>query len=330
MAGDTVFLTGGSGFLGAHVARALLASGHRVRALVRSEAGRARLPEGCEPVDGTLERPGALVRDLDGCRYLVHVAAVYSFGPRLREQIELVNVRGTAGLLEAARRAGVERAVVTSSSAAAGPARGSRPAVEEDWADATAGGHGAYHGSKLRQERAALAARLPVVTVLPTAPVGAGDWRPTPTGRMVLDYMRGRMFAYLPGGMNVVSAADAALGHVLALDAGTPGHRYLLGGENLTLLEIFQALAEITGVPAPARELPSWVAQLTGHLDAWRCRLTGREEPSVPLEGVDMGRRLMWVSSDRARVELGYAPRQTAAEALQQAVDWFRAHGYPA
>ena len=319
MSGDAVFLTGGSGFVGAHVATALLENGYEVRALVRSEAAVRRLPAGCAVVRGDVGTPGELVRDIDGCRYLVHTAAVYTFDRRRRAEIELINVRGTAGLLEAARLAGVERALVTSSSATVGPVREDRPADDRDWADATPGPHGRYHESKLRQERAAAAARLPVVTVLPTTPIGPGDWRPTPTGQMVVDYMRGRMFGYLSGGMNVVAVEDVAAGHVLALRGGVPGRRYLLGGENLSLLGIFERLALVTGVPAPRRRLPFWLAKTAGHL-----------LPRVPLEGVEMGRERMWVDWGRVRLELGYEPRHNATEALAGAVRWYREHGYAA
>src|SRR5215471_6010611 len=183
-----VFLTGATGFVGGHVLRALLEGGHEVRALVRGPVSRFADLSGASPVAGDLERPGELVAAMRGCQALVHVAARYSFAPVDRPALRRVNVLGTAGLLEAARLAGVERAVVTSSSAAVGPAHGGRPATEADW-DAGAGSS-AYHRSKVEQERAALAAQLPVVRVLPTAPVGPGDWRPTPTGQLVLDFPR--------------------------------------------------------------------------------------------------------------------------------------------
>jgi dihydroflavonol-4-reductase len=189
---DEVFLTGATGFVGSHVLHALLAAGYHVRALVRPASRPLPLLEGCTVVEGDLLRPGELIPHLAGCRYLVHTAALYSFSPGAREQMFATNVSGSAGILEAAERAGIERSVVTSSSSTVGPSHGSRPATEDDWDVET--GSSAYHLSKLQQARIALAARNPVVLVLPTAPVGPGDWKPTPTGKMVEDFMRGRMF----------------------------------------------------------------------------------------------------------------------------------------
>lgn len=329
MEGAVVFLTGASGFLGRHVALALAESGYGMRCLVRTEAAEARLPAGCEPARGDLRRPGELVPLLRGCRYLVHTAALYSFSPRDRGMISRVNVTGTAGLLEAARRAGVEKAVVTSSSATVGPARPGRPATEE----ATAGsGHGAsaYHDSKLAQERVARAARLPTVLVLPTMPVGPGDRRPTPTGRMVLDAMRGRIPAYLPGGANLVAVEDAARAHVLALQRGGPGTRYLVGGENLSLREILDMVAEAAGRRGPRFRMPYAAALALGWADEGRCRAGLGRRPMVPLEGVRMGRELMHVSCEKAVVELGYRPRVAAREAVRRAVAWYREEGMAA
>ena len=176
---------------------------------------------GLEVVGGDVRDGGALVPQMRGCRYLVHVAATYSFAPQDRREMEEVNVAGTRSLLEAARITGIEKAVVTSSSATVGPLRGGRLATELDWAEVD--GASGYHASKVRQERAALRANLPVVTVLPTAPIGPGDARPTPTGQMVLDVMRGRIPAYVDLAMNLVAVEDAGRAHVLALQRGRPG-----------------------------------------------------------------------------------------------------------
>ncbi|MGH2442263.1 MAG: NAD-dependent epimerase/dehydratase family protein [Chloroflexota bacterium] len=321
--GDAVFLTGASGFVGGHVLRALLDAGYRVHALVRP-GNRLRLEPGVTPVTGDLTATGILVRHLDACRYLVHVAARYTFAPAQREAIHKINVQGTRGLLEAARIAGIEKAVVTSSSATVGPARNGRPATEEHWAlDHDSAG---YHRSKILQERVALAAQLPVVLVLPTMPIGARDWKPTPTGKLIVDFMRGRIFAFLDGGMNVVPVEDAAQAHVLALQHGEPGERYLAGGENLTMADLWERLATICNRKAPTRRIPYSVALGLGWADELRCRsLSG--DPLVPLEGVRMARDTMWASSLKAEKELGY--RSTPVDAaLGRAVNWYRLHGY--
>ncbi|HEU5424731.1 MAG TPA: NAD-dependent epimerase/dehydratase family protein [Nitrolancea sp.] len=322
MSGATVFLTGATGFVGGHVARALLDAGYDVRALVRP--GSRKPPElaGCDWVEGDLRRPGELARQIAGSRFLVHVAACYSFAPARRREIWDTNVSGTAGLLEAARLAGVERAVVTSSSATVGPARDGRPATEADHADPS-GAVSVYHHSKIAQERAALASQLPVVVVLPTTPVGPGDRRPTPTGKLIVDFMRGRMFGYVPGGMNLVPVEDVARAHVLALARGRPGERYLLGGDNLTFAEIWATLAELCGRPAPRLRVPYGLALTLGWADELRCRARPGQEPLVPLEGVAMSRHYMFASSDKAGAELGFAPGSSRA-ALARAVAWFR------
>jgi dihydroflavonol-4-reductase len=274
---------------------------------------------------------------MEGCRYLVHVAALYSFSPGQRDGIWATNVRGSAGLLEAARIAGIERAVVTSSSATVGPARGDRPATEEDWADETdipRVSLSGYHHSKLEQERVALAAQVPAVLLLPTTPIGPGDWKPTPTGKMVVDFMGGRIFASLEGGLNVVPVEDVAQAHVLALQHGRERERYLLGGENLSLADLWSRLARICGRKPPTYRIPYHLALALGWADEIRCRLSARTgsgsaAPLVPLEGVHMARHRMYVSSEKARTELGYSPTSVDA-ALERAVRWYRDHGYAA
>jgi dihydroflavonol-4-reductase len=316
-----VFLTGATGFVGGHVLNALLDAGYPVRALVRGMP--ERWPEGMTPVVGDLRQPGELARPMEGCRYLVHVAALYSFAPRDRALVRKVNVDGCAGLLEAARVAGVEKAVVTSSSAAVGPARDGRPATELD--HPAPGHHGGYHGSKVEQEAVALAARVPVVLVLPTAPVGPGDAKPTPTGGIILDFLRGRMPATVRGGMNLVPVEDVARGHVLALEKGWPGDRYLLGGENLTMDDIFAKLSAASGRRPPRVHLPHRLVLSLAWLDELRCRATGAT-PRVPLEGARMSRELMYAHSGKAARELGWWPGPVDA-ALQRAVDWYRDAG---
>jgi dihydroflavonol-4-reductase len=281
-------------------------------------------------VRGDLSAPGALVRALAGCRYLVHVAALYSFAPDQGQALAAINVRGTKGILQAAAMAGVERAVVTSSSATVGPSHGDHPATEEDWAADEQGSP--YHSSKLQQERMALAAPLPVVVVLPTAPVGPGDWKPTPTGKMIVDFINGRIFGSLGGGMNVVAVEDVAGAHVAALQRGRAQRRYLIGGENLTLVQLWEALAAISGRKAPRFRVPYGVALAFSFADELRFRLLGRgtggmDAPLAPVEGVRMGRHSMFVRCDRAMQELGYHPG-SAQEALERAVRWYYDNGY--
>lgn len=329
-AGDVVFLTGASGFVGSHVLHALLAAQYRVRVLLRP-GSRALAPlEGCTIVRGDLLRPGELVQHMTGCRYLVHVAALYSFSPGMREQMFATNVRGCAGLLEAARVAGIERAVVTSSSSTVGPSYGGRLATEHDWDRED--GSSAYHHSKLQQARVALAAQVPVVLILPTAPVGPGDWKPTPTGKMVADFMRGRIFATLDGGLNIVAVEDVARAHVLALQAGRLWERYLIGGENMSLAQFWQRLALICGRAAPTRRIPFPLALALGQADEWRCRIWrhgsgGMAAPLIPLEGVRMARHRMYASSAKAQSELGYEATSVTT-ALERAVRWYRDNGY--
>lgn len=319
-----VFLTGASGFVGSHVLRVLLARGYRVRALVRAPEA---LPSGVVHVRGDLRAPAALVPALRDCRYLVHTAALYSFSPRDETTIAEVNVRGTQGLLEAARIAGIGRCVVTSSSSALAPATASRPVTERSWAEAQPGAV-TYHSSKLLQERAALSATIPVITVLPTAPIGPGDHRPTPTGRIIVDLLRGRMPATLRGGMNVVAVEDVAAAHVLALERGALRQRYILGGVNLSLAELWRLIARAAGQPARVVPLPYMVAAVAAHLDDLRVRLIGGT-PAVPVEGVHMGHLDMYSSSAKAIDELGYRP-SSAGAAIDRAVRWYREHGYAA
>lgn len=313
-------MTGATGFVGGHVLDALLDAGYPVRALVRGMPERWPRREGMTPVVGDLLQPGELARAMEGCRYLVHVAALYSFAPRDRELVERVNVDGCAGLLEAARVAGLEKAVVTSSSATVGPVRNWQPATELDH---RRDGHGrGYHASKVEQEVVALAARLPVVLVLPTAPVGPGDARPTPTGGIILEFLRGRMPASVGGGMNLVPVEDVARGHVLALEKGWPGERYLLGGENLLLDEIFARLSAISGRSAPRVHLPHGLVLTLALLDEYLCQVTGGT-PRIPLEGARMSSELMYASSDKAARELGWWP-SPVNDALRRATEWYR------
>lgn len=317
-----VFLTGATGFIGSHVLRALRDAGYSVRALARP--GSHLTPDvGTEVVAGDVLRSGELVPLLEGCDALIHVAGAYSFAPRDRSRLRAVNVGGTRGILEAARIAGVRRAVVTSSSSTVGPMRNGRPATEADWAADER--HSAYHASKIEQERAALAARVAPVLVLPTAPVGAGDHRPTPTGAMVLDFLRGRMVGAVDGGLNLVDVEDVAIAHVRALERGRPRERYLVGGENLDLIEVWRLLAGICDRRAPRLRVPYSVALAAGWADELRCRLLANARPVAPLEGARMARHRYFIDDSKARRELLHNPRPVV-EALERAVAWYRAN----
>jgi dihydroflavonol-4-reductase len=311
--GDRVFLTGATGFVGAHVLRELAAAGYEVRALARPPHPQifAAAPDGpgVEWVAGDLRNVGGFADALAGCRYLVHCAALYSFAPRDRGDLQAVNVAGTESLMSAAHLAGVERVVLTSSAATASHART------------------AYHRSKLEQERAAFASRVAVVALLPTAPVGPGDHKPTPTGKLVLDFALGKIVAKAPGhgGMNLVAVEDVARVHVAALERGRAGERYVIGGENLTMDEIWELLSGITGRPVPRWRAPYALALAAAYLDEVRCRITGTT-PEIPLEGARISRERMYADSSQARDELDYQPTPVRA-ALERAVAWYREAG---
>lgn len=318
-------VTGASGFLGWHVAQALLRRGIPVRAFVRR-------PEAVTDVDaelvaGDLRDADAVRRAVTGCSLVFHVAADYRLWVRNPREMYESNVGGTRHVLEAARRAGVERVVYTSTVGCIGFVKGGLG--DEMTPVSLAGMTGHYKRSKWLAEQEALAAAragLPVVIVNPTAPVGAHDVKPTPTGRTILDFLLGRMPAYVDTGLNLVDAADAAEGHWLACERGRAGERYILGSENLTLKRIFEILSRLTGRPAPRLRLPWAAAFAAAAADTLRARLTG-SPPRAPLDAVRMARKKMWVSCAKAERELGFraAPAETA---LRHAVEWFQAHGY--
>ena len=325
-----VLVTGATGFVGWHVARNLLARGQKVRALVRDAARSARPLaelEGIETAAGDLRDEDSLARATAGCGVVYHVAADYRLWAPRRDVQEMYrsNVDGTRNVLAAAQRAGVERVVYTSTVGCIGMGTAGELG-SEDTPVSIDEMQGPYKRSKFLAEEIALGSDLPVVIVNPTAPVGDHDFRPTPTGRIVVDFLRGAMPAFLDTGLNVVYAGDVAEGHVLACERGRSGERYILGGENLTLQQIFAKLQEVTGKPAPKTRIPYAVAYAAGVVSTGWAAVTGRE-PRAPLDGVRMARKKMWVRHDKAARELGYSARP-AVEALRRAAEWFEANGY--
>ena len=318
-------VTGASGFLGWHIARLLLDRGHHVRALCRETSVIRELQ--VERVTGDLRDPASLARAVAGCGLVFHAAADYRLWSRHPETLYQTNVDGTRNLLEAAQSAGVERIVYTSTVGCIGiPKNGvgdeTTPVCLNDM-------EGHYKRSKWLAEQIALekaAQGLPVVIVNPTAPVGDHDWRPTPTGKTIVDFLRGRIPAFIDTGLNLVDARDIARGHLLAAELGRPGHRYILGRENLTLAQILERLAAISGRKPPTTRIPYAVAFLSGIVSTTWAGVTGNE-PLAPLEGVRMARKKMWVSPHKSVRELGFEPGPVD-EALRRAVQWFQANGY--
>jgi dihydroflavonol-4-reductase len=317
-----VLVTGASGFLGWHVARLLEERGYRVRALARPESRVTGLD--AEIASGDLREPDSLSRAMAGCGLAFHVAADYRLWARKPAELYQSNVDGTRNLLEAARRAGVERVVYTSTVGTIGIPQGSLG--DEQTPVSLADMAGAYKRTKFLAEQVALkyaATGLPVVIVNPTAPVGDHDVKPTPTGQTIVDFLNGRLPAFIDTGLNIVDARDVAEGHLLALKRGRPGERYILGSENLTLAQILGALARITGRKAPATRLPYAVAYCAGVCSTVWAEMTGMP-PRVPIDAVRMARQKMWVTHAKSQRELGFQPR-SAEDALRKAVEWFSA-----
>jgi dihydroflavonol-4-reductase len=325
----TALVTGGTGFVGAHLVRALLREGETVRCLVRPGSDRRNLAGlAVEVVEGDITDPASTARAVRGCDAVFHAAAAYSLWVRDRAAMYRANVGGTRTVLAAAGEAGAKRIVYTSTVGALGNPGDGRPGTE-DTPVTLAEMVGHYKRSKFlaEQEASRLArAGLPVVIVNPTAPVGAYDVKPTPTGQMIVDFLRGRMRGVLRTGLNLIAAADVAAGHLLAAERGKAGERYILGHANLMLEEIFALLSRLTGIPAPRLRIPYGVAFAAALAAEAVSRLTGRS-PGIPLTGVRMARKVMFFDSAKAVRELGL-PRTPVEEALREAVDWFTAHGY--
>jgi dihydroflavonol-4-reductase len=303
----------------------LLARGEKVRALVRDK-NRVRELD-AEIVVGDLRDRESLERAVAGCAVVYHVAADYRLWAKDPMELYRSNVEGTRNLLAAARDAGVERVIYTSTVGCIGVPDG-KPG-DESTEVSLEEMSGAYKRSKFQAEQVALEfarAGLPVIIVNPTAPIGDHDFKPTPTGKIVVDYLKGQIPAFIDTGLNLVDAEDTAEGHLLACERGASGERYILGCENLTLEQILARLAAISGGTAPRWRIPYVVAYAAGLASTGWANLTG-QEPRAPLDAVKMARKKMFVSPDKARRELGFNPRPIDG-ALKRAVDWFRANGY--
>lgn len=321
-------VTGATGFVGWHVARLLIERGQRVRALVR---GKGRVPElEVEEFEGDLRDPDSLLRAAEGCETVYHVAADYRLWSKHPEDLYRSNVGGTRNMLNAAEAAGVDRVVYTSTVGCIGipPGEDGRPGIGDENTlvseDAMAG---TYKRSKFLAEKVAMdfaTAGLPVVIVNPTAPMGDHDFKPTPTGAIIRDFLRGAMPAYIDTGLNVVNVRDVAMGHILACERGEPGERYILGCENMALGQILREVGHLTGKRAPRLKLPYAVAWTAGMVTTALAYATGIP-PRAPMEAVRMAKKKMWVSHAKAEEKLGYAP-SSPATAFMDAIAWFGAH----
>jgi dihydroflavonol-4-reductase len=323
-------VTGGTGFVGANVVRALLKRGVEVRALVRPRSDTGNLDSlEVELVAGDLRDRGSLEAALDGCDMLYHVAAMYALWARNPREIYDSNVTGTINILEAAGQAGVQKIVYTSSVATIGLPKDGTPGTEEvplPPEDMVSD----YKRSKYLAEQEVLkyAQRgLPVVIVNPSFPVGAWDVKPTPSGQIIVNFLRGKIPAYVDTGLNVVDVEDVALGHVLAAERGRIGERYILGHTNLTLPELFQLLAQVSGMNAPRIRIPYGFAYLSACASEFVARTITHKPPFATLAGVKLSRKRMFFDPSKAVQELGL-PQTPVIEALSKAVQWFRAHGY--
>jgi len=325
-----IFLTGATGFVGHHVARELAAQGAQLRLLVRKSSNLSNL-EGIagETFTGDLSDPASIAPALQGCDAVMHVAADYRLWIPDPASMYKANVEGTRELLRLAREAGIRRVVYTSSVATMG-FRQDGIIVNEDTPVLLQDMVGHYKRSKFLAEQVALEAAQAgqqVMVLNPTTPIGSHDAKPTPTGRIFVDFLNRRFPAYVDTGLNLVDVMEVARTHVAALEKGTPGRRYILGGENLTLKQILDKMSAITGIPSPTTKIPFAIAATYAFFEE---NITGRmlgKEPRATLEEVRMGRKKMYASSARAQQELGFrvAP---VYPAMRAAIEWFRAHGY--
>ena len=324
------FVTGATGFLGSHVARVLAESGADLRLLVRPSSDLRNIEKlNAERVVGDLRDAASLEKGMAGCEAVFHVAADYRLWVRDPEEMHRSNVEGTRAILLAARKNGVKRVVYTSSVATMGFTNNGHMA-DEDSPVSLQNMIGPYKRSKFMAEEVAIQAGregMDVVVVNPTTPVGEQDIKPTPTGRIVLDFLKRKFPAYVDTGLNLVDATECARGHVAAYERAKPGERYILGGENLTLKQILDKLGQITGLPSPRVKVPYVMALATGVVDeVFTGRVLGRE-PRATIDAVRMGKKKMFVSSAKAERDLGWKIIPVEG-ALRRAVDWFQSNGY--
>src|SRR5271169_1412280 len=326
------FITGATGFVGSHVARVLAGQGADLRLLVRSSSDLRNI-QGltADRVIGDLRDPVSIEKAMAGCDVVFHVAADYRLWVREPEQMYRANVEGTRAILTVARKKRVRRIVYTSSVATMGFTANGRP-VDEDSPVSLDNMIGHYKRSKFMAEEVALEAGrggMDVVVVNPSTPVGERDIKPTPTGRIVVDFLKKKFPAYVDTGLNLVDVTECAGGHIAALEKGRSGERYILGGENLTLKQILDKLAAITGLPSPKVRVPYVMALATGVVDEMITGHILKREPRATIDAVRMGRKKMFVSSSKAERELGWKTVSVDA-ALRRAAEWFQANGYAA
>jgi dihydroflavonol-4-reductase len=324
----TTLVTGAAGFLGSHVARQLVARGDDVRVLMRpSSSNRAISDLSLEYVTGDLRDVTSLERAMKGVERVFHVAADYRLWAKKPKDIYDSNVGGTKNLLAAAKQAGVSQLIYTSTVATIAVDRGELPNEFTDAKLEEMIGH--YKRSKWMAEQEVLREAkngAPILVAMPTTPVGPWDWKPTPTGKIILDFLNGKMPGYVDTGLNFVGVEDCAAGHLLVSEKGKAGERYLLGAENLTLKGLLDLLAEITGLRAPTMKIPHGMALGVAYVESAFSRLVGRE-PQIPVEGVKIAQHRMFVDVSRAQTELGFRPGRVK-DALEHAVEWYVSNGY--
>ena len=325
-----IFVTGATGFVGSHVARALAAQGADLRLLIRSSSDLRNIQElQAERVVGDLRDAASLKKAVAGCDVVFHVAADYRLWVRDPEQMYRSNVEGTRAILEAARENKVRRVIYTSSVATMG-FQSNGHLANEDSPVSLDNMIGPYKRSKFMAEEIAVEAGrsgMDVVVVNPTTPVGERDIKPTPTGRIVVDFLKKKFPAYVDTGLNLVDVTECARGHIAALEKGRSGERYILGGENLTLKQILDKLAAITGLPSPKIRVPYVLALATGVVDQVVTGHIRNREPRATIDAVRMGRKKMFVSSNKAERDLGWKTVPVDG-ALRRAVEWFQTNGY--